>query len=147
MKRLFLSLFCILTFSLCGEVLAKESMSQKGFTIKTVEDLYVLCKQAKEEYKDNPEEIGNSVCGAYIQGSILGFTVGGMHSISHVRGWEAQFLIIDKMKKYFCNKPETIDAYIEQFIVWKEKNNLNLSANAESYAGFWESVSSGCSEK
>jgi len=137
MKRLFLLLFCILTFSLCGEVLARENMSQKGFTIKTVEDLYVLCKQAKEEYKDNPKEIGNSVCGAYIQGVIGGYSFSAINIISAMPE-PPRMHYLEEFKKNNCVDFE-VSLYMRvlNFIEIREQN---IEFNDAAFSGVMGSI-------
>ena len=94
-----------------------------GYTIKDTEGLYQECKKAQAEYKERPEEIGNSVCGAYIQGFLGGFSTGGIEVLTYVRVPEEQYKIINQINKEFCTREiKNISFQIDKFLSWRETN-------------------------
>lgn len=116
----------------------------QGF--KDVEVLYQACLTAQEEFKDNPDEIANSACGAYIQAFIMGVGVASLYIFSNMPEDSNQFYYKQFAHNICIDTSRSMSEYISEFIVWREKHK---DFNDVSFSGFLASLQENkkCREK
>lgn len=120
MKRHLLILTAIVCLVSVGS--EAEDSGYQSYTIKNTETLYQACKAAVEEYKDKPQEIGNSTCGAYIQGFIGGFAASAINIYSQMPDEGRKFFHTKEIKKYTCvGFSASPNQVIADFVAWREK--------------------------
>lgn len=120
----------------CANVQATKK-NLNGYTIKSVEGLYQACLTAQNEFKDKPNEIGNSVCGAYIQGFVLGGAIAALHIFPNMPEESNMFYYKQFAKNYCMDLSTSVSEYIADFIKWREKHR---DFNDASYSGLIGSV-------
>lgn len=135
-KTFIVTLLCSLIFFAGGQAWADE----KGdYTIlfKETETLYQNCKLALQEYKDKPDNIGNSICGIYVQGFLGGFTAGNLYTLSKTPDeFQREYIEKHNQQQCFVNLKSLFD-FIENFIVWREQQK---KFNDVSYSALYNSM-------
>lgn len=141
MKKIIKSLI-IVTIFLTGllsirQVRAEIKKTFIGYTIVSVEDLYQACLAAQKEFKDRPHEIGNSVCGAFIQGFVSGAAISALH-IFHLMPEDSNIFYYKQFAQNFCiDNSVPLADYIDSFVLWRGQH---MDFNDASYSGFLASL-------
>jgi hypothetical protein len=117
-----------------------------GYTIKDTETLYQECKKAQVDYKDRPDEIGNSVCGIYIQGFLGGYGISSINIFSKMPNPDKDLYLMEFGKDNCISASYSIENFISDFIKWRERH---LDFNDGPYSAFLASTleSDACTKK